>query len=290
MVVVRDDVDDEDDEDDEDLRMVDADVAKSERGRADERASSTYRSKRDRVMGRFPQTFLMLCEPDMTAGEVLRAGFAVRYVLTDDDEEQVRKDAQSEIDAPNPTHISDEESFIEANPFLVMGKRLLWLLMLLLVNVGTANILSSFEHVIDEETSLAFFIPLLIGTGGNAGAQMAMLVTAALSTKELTLAAWTPVLRLLGKEVGMGALLGLLLAVAAWPVAYWKGGGEVAWTVGTTMICLVWLADILGLVLPLLATLVNVNPAITTSPVITTVLDALGITIYFVIASIIVLD
>lgn len=175
-----------------------------------------------------------------------------------------------------------KESYREATIFSLYRKRIGWLLALIVVNLVSSGVIAAFEETLAATITLAFFIPLLIDTGGNTGAQSATLMVRALATDDLGLDEWA---RTLAKELGEGLLLGITMGLAAYGLGLFRGGLEVAFVVGVTMLVLVLLANLVGIVLPFLLTRFGLDPAVASSPLITTVVDALGLFIYFSIAA-----
>lgn len=169
----------------------------------------------------------------------------------------------------------------EAGVFSLFRKRVGWLLILVLVNLVSSGVIAAFEETLSAFIALAYFIPLLIDSGGNTGAQSASLMIRGLATGEVEMKNW---LRTLLKELGVGLALGLTMGAATWVLGVWRGGIEVAMVVGLTMVALVLLANILGMLLPFILTRLKLDPAVASSPLITTLVDALGLFLYFSIA------
>jgi len=172
------------------------------------------------------------------------------------------------------------------NPILrVVRKRIGWLLLLFVAGTLTSAVLHRFESELAAVVALAFFIPLLIGTGGNAGAQTVMTVIRSLALGELGVRhAWRVAMR----EATTGMLVGLLVAPVAFGQALlWNASFELALTVSVTMfsIC-VWSTTVASLI-PILAQRFGVDPAVLSAPLITTLVDATGLIIYFSIAKLI---
>ena len=140
-------------------------------------------------------------------------------------------------------------------------------------------------------SALAWFIPLLIGTGGNAGAQTTTTITRALALGEIRL---TQVLRVMGRELITGITLGLLIGIVGILNAFiWTPQKDVttrvqlALTVGISQMLIITLATTVGAALPLLAKRLNIDPAVMSAPFITTLIDAAGLLVYFIVAKMI---
>lgn len=169
------------------------------------------------------------------------------------------------------------------NPiFRVVRKRIGWLLLLFVAGTLTSAVLHRFESELAAVVALAFFIPLLIGTGGNAGAQTVMTVIRSLALGEVGVRhAWRVVMR----EATTGVLVGLLVAPVAFGQALlWKAPFELALTVSVTMFSICVWSTTVGALVPILAQRFGVDPAVLSAPIITTLVDATGLIIYFTIA------
>ncbi len=173
-----------------------------------------------------------------------------------------------------------------SNPILhVVRKRIGWLLLLFVAGTLTSAVLHRFEGELAAVVALAFFIPLLIGTGGNAGAQTVMTVIRSLSLGEVGVQhAWRVVLR----EATTGMVLGLLVAIVAFGQALlWRAPMLLALTVSVTMFAICVWSTTVGSLIPIAAERVGVDPAVLSAPMITTLVDATGLIIYFTIAKLI---
>lgn len=172
------------------------------------------------------------------------------------------------------------------NPILrVVRKRIGWLLLLFVAGILTSAVLHRFQAELDAVVALAFFIPLLIGTGGNAGAQTVMTVIRSLALGEVGVRhAW----RVVGREAITGILVGLLVAPIAFVQAlFWQVDTQLAVTVAVTMFAICVWSTTVGSLVPILAQRFGVDPAVLSAPLITTLVDATGLIIYFTIAKLI---
>jgi len=169
--------------------------------------------------------------------------------------------------------------YVHASPWLLFRKRASWLVLLVVSMTLTFNVISRYEAIIEELVILAAFIPLLIGTGGNVGAQVATMVVRSLATRELNLRDY---LRVIRKETATGLMLGL--AFGAFMTAYvmiFRSEPRIAIALGITMVLISFTANLVGATLPFLFRRFGIDPALTSSPGITTVMDVLGLLIYF---------
>jgi len=172
------------------------------------------------------------------------------------------------------------------NPILrVVRKRIGWLLLLFVAGILTSAVLHCFQAELNAVVALAFFIPLLIGTGGNAGAQTVMTVIRSLALGEVGVRhAW----RVVGREAITGTLVGLLVAPIAFVQAlFWQVDFLLAVTVAVTMFAICIWSTTVGSLIPILAQRFGVDPAVLSAPLITTLVDATGLIIYFTIAKLI---
>lgn len=172
------------------------------------------------------------------------------------------------------------------NPiFRVVRKRIGWLLLLFVAGTLTSAVLHRFEAELAAVVALSFFIPLLIGTGGNAGAQTVMTVIRSLALGEVGVRhAWRVVLR----EATTGLVVGLLVAPIAFAQALlWQAPITLALTVSLTMFAICIWSTTVGSLIPIAAQRFGVDPAVLSAPLITTLVDATGLIIYFTIAKLI---
>lgn len=146
----------------------------------------------------------------------------------------------------------------------------------------TGTVMRMFEDELTAVVSLAYFIPLLIGTGGNAGTQTTTTIIRALALDEIEIGdAW----RTLWHEFRVGILLGLGMAIFAYIRAItWGTPVSVAVTVAVAILVIVIWANSSGALLPLLAAKLKIDPTVVSGPVMSTIVDATGLLIYFSIA------
>jgi len=160
--------------------------------------------------------------------------------------------------------------------------RLTWLILLFVAETATGTVLRYFEDELAKVVALSFFVPLLIGTGGNAGSQTVATVIRASALGEVRT---RDVLRVMFREVSTGVLLGVLVAVIAFGRALlWGVGPDLAFCVAVTIVAVVTWANAVGAGIPLLAQRVGIDPTVISGPLITTLVDATGLFIYFTVA------
>lgn len=173
------------------------------------------------------------------------------------------------------------KSYRNASAWMLMQGRIGWLAILVVAHLFSSGALAANEAKLQASVALAFFIPLLIGTGGNCGSQSATMMVRALVTDDIDLSHWW---RSLWKELGVGVMLGVGLAVIAAVLGYYRGGAEIALIVGLSMVIIVSIANVVGVVLPFLLTRMKVDPTVASSPLIATICDVMGLMVYFTVA------
>lgn len=177
-----------------------------------------------------------------------------------------------------------ETPYSTASATSLFRKRIGWLTILVFVNLVSAQLIAGYEEYLLEFYVLAFFIPLLIASGGNSGAQSATLMVRALSTGDLDVRRWG---KAFGKELLVGLLLGGTMGAITYILGFYRGGFDIAMVVGLSMMTIVLVANLIGVILPFSLTRMKIDPAMASSPLITSVMDAVGLTIYFWIGSMI---
>ncbi len=197
-------------------------------------------------------------------------------------DEEATEDFQKEA-AVSPL----EFGYMATSPFMLYRKRIGWLVLLLLADFFSSGVIAHFEELISKFITLTIFIPILIDSGGNTATQSATLVIRAISLGELTVKRWFEVVK---REILTGALLGVSLGGILFLRSYvWRGGTEVGFVLAISMVVIVFWTNIAGSVLPIILTKLNFDPAVVSSPLLTTMVDAIGLIIYFNIARILLL-
>jgi len=172
------------------------------------------------------------------------------------------------------------------NPILrVVRKRIGWLLLLFVAETFTGTVLRYYESELAAVVALSFFIPLLIGTGGNAGSQTVTTIIRSIALGEIRL---KHAGRVLFREMSTGMMIGLLIGSVAFGRALlWGAHAPLAFTVSLTVIAICTWSTTVGSLIPIAAERFGVDPAVLSAPLITTLVDATGLIIYFSIAKII---
>lgn len=173
------------------------------------------------------------------------------------------------------------EDPLNATVGFLYKRRIVWLFALVFMNVFSGAAIARFEDIIQSVVSLIFFLPLLIDSGGNAGAQSATLVIRSLATGDVELKDW---LYLLGKEFLVSLLLGLTMAAGVGVIAGFRAP-QIILVVSITMVLTVVAGSVIGISLPFLFNKLKIDPATASAPLITSISDILGVVIYFSMAT-----
>lgn len=177
-----------------------------------------------------------------------------------------------------------EEEYLDQGVWDLSKNRLPWLLVLMISATFTGRIMSKYEDILTSVAVLATFIPMLMDTGGNSGSQSSTLIIRGLAIGEIKP---TDGLKVLWKEFRISFVVGIVLALTNFLrlIVLEKVGMAVAITVSVTLLVTVMLSKIVGGVLPIFAKKLNMDPAIMAGPLITTIVDALSLIVYFGMAT-----
>lgn len=179
---------------------------------------------------------------------------------------------------------SSEKSYLKTSVFALAKNRIVWLLVLMISSMVTGLILSYYEAAFATVPLLVSFIPTIMGTGGNSGSQASTLIIRGMATGEIVL---KDIFRVMWKEIRVGVLCGAILAIVNFVrlMLMYPENLMVNLTVVLSMLITVVLAKTLGALLPMAAKAMHLDPALMASPMLTTILDACSMVIYFTIAS-----
>ena len=207
----------------------------------------------------------------------------VGIVTVDDAMDVIEEEATEDIEimaAISPT----DKPYLKIGVFETWKNRIPWLVLLLISSTFTGSIITHYEQALGSMVILTAFIPMLMGTGGNAGGQASATIIRGLSVGEIRMG---NILRILWKEFRISLLCGISLSVLIFVKAMLIDGAsvEVALVVAVSLLATVILAKLVGCALPILAKRVGFDPAVMASPFITTIVDAVSLLIYFQIAS-----
>ena len=203
-------------------------------------------------------------------------------IITIDDAVDVMQEENTEDFEKMAALSPSEDTYLKTPSFVHAKKRLGWLLILMVSATITGGIISHYEEAFNAIPLLVSFIPMLMDTGGNCGSQSATLIIRGMALGEIRLKDF---FRVVFKEFKVSLMVGAALAVLntiwiyiryhSWPIAL---------TVGVSLLCTVCIAKAIGCMLPMVAKKVKLDPAIMAAPLITTIVDACSIFVYFNVA------
>jgi magnesium transporter len=177
-----------------------------------------------------------------------------------------------------------DEPYLRASIFHLFRKRVLWLLILFVGGAFTGSVLNHFQDILSQMVSLTFFIPLLIGIGGNVGSQTVTTLVRAMGVGEVQ---FRDLFRVFWREAAVGLLLGIVMGGVTYARAWILGVG---WEIGpvvavTALFIVVWAAAVAA-VLPLILHRLKIDPAVVSAPFISTLVDGTGLFMYCTIAGV----
>ena len=208
-------------------------------------------------------------------------------IVTVDDAMEVFQDEVEEDFRKMAAIAANDKPYLKTSVFEIWKSRIGWLLLLMISATFTGIIISSFEDALSKLVVLTAFIPMLMGTGGNAGSQASVTVIRGISLGEVEV---RDVLKVMWKEFRVSLLCGLTLSAAAFIKVMLVDGlimgtagisVVVAFVVGLTLCCTVIVAKFMGCLLPIAAKKLGLDPAVMASPLISTICDAASLLVYF---------
>ena len=276
-----------------------------------------------RLVGTIPLRRLLLNEDDTPLTEIMSDDEQLIYVRTMDDQEEVASVAKKYdllsvpvtdkedrlvgiITIDDIVDIIDEEAtedmekmalltpsedeYLKTGVFSLAKNRFGWLLLLMIASTFTGQIIEGFENQLATIAGLTACIPMLMGTGGNSGNQVSTLIIRGLALDEIRVKDY---LKVLWKEIRVSVLVGFCLAlvnVLRMIVLRYTIGSDssnsVILVVSLSVWCVVIVAKIMGCTLPIIAKILKLDPAMMTGPMISTVVDAVSLLIYFALANV----
>lgn len=266
------------------------------------------------LMGVISLRQILQADPQATIQQVMTQDIVVGYV--DEDQESIARklseydfmalpiiDEQNTLvgivtydDAMDVVQDETTEDFLKASAVQVEAgmsiktapivqlyqKRVFWLVILVFGSLLSGLGISYYEDIIAAHIVLVFFLPLLVGSGGNAGSQSATLMVRALATGDVKLKDW---LFLLGRESLVALCLGGTMAFAVSILGYIRGDAMVALVLALSMMGIVLLGCLIGMSLPFILNRLKLDPASASAPLVTSICDATGVVVYLMIAS-----
>jgi magnesium transporter len=208
-------------------------------------------------------------------------------IVTFDDAIDVIQDEATEDLEKMAAIAPSEDSYFTTGTFTHAKNRIVWLLVLMLSATVTGGIITKYENAFAAIPLLVSFIPMIMGTGGNCGAQSSTLIIRGLATDEIEV---RDILKVIWKEIRVAIVVGLVLAVLdGLYILIRYQNPMLALTLGLTLMLTVILAKLIGCCLPLLAKVLKLDPALMASPLITTIVDTCSVLIFFKVATLIML-
>ncbi|HXH59989.1 MAG TPA: magnesium transporter [Fimbriimonadaceae bacterium] len=206
-------------------------------------------------------------------------------LFTGDDAQEILEEAETEDLLKLGAVSGSAESYMSLNVWQLAKRRLPWLAALFVAETLTGAVMRHYGRGQPElgVGPLMFFVPLIIGAGGNSGAQVTTTLTRALALGDVDTGDW---LRVLWKEVVTAVIVGAALGILGYLRAYfgWNSSSQLSLVVATSLPAIVLWAGSVGSLLPLGAKRLGIDPAVMSAPFITTLVDATGLIIYFEIA------
>lgn len=270
-----------------------------------------------KLIGIVPLSTLVVTNSDTKINEVMRTEFVCEYVDTDQEEvsddfqkydliaipvvdkeyrlvgiitvddilDVMEDEATEDIERMNGVIDLDnsDSDYLDISVIQHAKNRLPWLLVLMIAYIFTGMIVTNFENALSSMIALVTYMPMLMGTGGNCGSQAATLIIRGLATGEVELDDW---MRIMWKELRIGVVVGVVLsAVNFLRVTIIDGQSAiVAVTVCASLLFIVMIAKLIGSMIPLIVKAIHLDPALVANPAISSVSDAIALSIYFVMA------
>lgn len=219
---------------------------------------------------------------DLLALPIVNGGEKLVGIVTYDDAMDVAEAEATEDMHKGATVGKLDTSLRAASPYALYRSRVHWLVILVFANIFTGAGIAYFEDTIAAHLALLFFMPLLVASAGNAGAQSATLMVRGIATGDVTGSDWA---KLFFKDILVASALGLTMSAAVLMVGFFRAGIDIAIVVALTMIIVVLVGSLIGMALPFVLNKLNFDPATASTPLITTIADVSGVLIYFGIAT-----
>lgn len=204
-------------------------------------------------------------------------------IVTHDDAMDVASDEATEDFLKSGAVAADSKISLKSAPIMVLyRKRVFWLVFLVFGSLLSGIGIAHFEDIIAANIVLVFFLPLLVGSGGNAGSQSATLMVRALATGDVHFKDW---FYLLGREALVAVCLGGTMAIAVSLLGYYRGDELVSLVLALSMLGIVMMGCLIGMSLPFILNRFGMDPASASAPLVTSICDATGVLVYLFIAS-----
>ncbi|RKG32575.1 magnesium transporter [Acinetobacter tianfuensis] len=211
-----------------------------------------------------------------------REGCLLGIVTYDDAMDVVNEETTEDFLKASAVSTTTKMSMKTAPILLLYQKRVFWLVFLVFGSLLSGLGIAHYEDIIAANLVLVFFLPLLVGSGGNAGSQSATLMVRALATGDVHFRDW---FKLLGREILVALCLGGTMAAAVSLLGYFRGDIMVALVLALSMIGIVMMGCLIGMSLPFILQKLKLDPASASAPLVTSICDAAGVLVYLFIAS-----
>jgi magnesium transporter len=222
---------------------------------------------------------------ELTALPVVEDDGRLMGIVTIDDVVDVIREEASEDQQKMAGLVPTEEKYFDVGFRSNVHSRVTWLAVLFVVQFLTASVMKMFEGQVSLVMDLILFVPLIISSGGNSGSQSSSLIIRALALGEMTPRDWP---RVLAKESFIGLTLGALLACAGFARAFIGSAAQVAsamaFTVAISVVAVVTLGTLVGSLMPLAIKRLGLDPAVSSTPFVASIVDVLGLFVYFSVA------
>jgi len=226
----------------------------------------------------------MFSHYDFTAMPVVDKDDLLVGIVTVDDAIDVIQEEATEDFEKMAAILPSDKPYLKTGVLEIWRNRIPWLLLMMLSATFTGIIINSFESALAKTVALTAFIPMLMGTGGNSGSQASVTITRSMSLGDVE---FSDLLRVMWTEFRVSILCGVTLAVCNFAklMLFDRVGMAISMVVSLTLVATVVVAKLVGCSLPMLAEKVGLDPAVMASPLITTIVDAISLLLYFTIAS-----
>jgi magnesium transporter len=240
-----------------------------------ERVISVSVTTDQEVVARMTERYDFLAIPVVDEGNML-----VGIVTVDDIIDVVIKEANEDIEKLSASGKSID---FDTKTFVAASRRLPWLILLLFIGLISGSIISSFEKTLEQVVAIAFFMPMIAGMTGNTGTQSLAVVVRGLITHDIEKGV---ILRLIARELGVGVTIGITCAILISIIAYvWQGSFILGAVVGVSLFFTLVIGTLAGTIIPLILFRLNIDPAVASGPLITTINDIFSLLTYFGIAT-----
>ncbi|OCA89339.1 magnesium transporter [Bacillus sp. FJAT-27225] len=240
-----------------------------------ERVISVTAETDQEEVARMIERYDFMAIPVVNADNVL-----VGIVTVDDIIDVVIQEANEDIEKLSASGKSID---FDTKAFVAAYRRLPWLILLLFIGLVSGRIISSYSETLQQVVALAFFMPMISGMTGNTGTQSLAVVVRGLSTNEIDK---TVIVKLIGRELGVGLMIGLICSILIAIIAFiWQDSFILGIVVGSSLFLTLIIGTLAGTIIPIILYHFNIDPAVASGPLITTLNDIFSLITYFGIAT-----